>query len=62
MKYTRNSFNSSKDLQNLNKVYNSTNNLAEEFRNMIKKDREQFLNDYNRIENTLITLMEVLKT
>lgn len=57
---TRNSFHNS-DFTNINKVYKTTNVLAEEFRTMIKNDRELFLQEYNKIENKIMTLMETLK-
>lgn len=61
---SRNSFHDrdgSKNNANINKVYKTTNVLAEEFRRMIKSDREQFLQEYNKIENKIMCLMENLK-
>lgn len=59
---SRNSFHdSSRNHANINKVYKTTNVLAEEFRRMIRNDREQFLQEYNKIENKIMGLMENLK-
>lgn len=51
----------SNDFSHINKVFKSTNVLAEDFRDMIKSDRKVFLQDYNKIENKLMLLMEAFK-